>query len=74
MSIVTIPKKLADRGDLVVISREEYDTLLENRLMKFKEFIPTAVQKKALALAEKDFRNDKTLSYDQLVRKLGFGN
>jgi hypothetical protein len=29
MNTVTIPKKLAEKGDLVVISREEYEALHE---------------------------------------------
>jgi hypothetical protein len=69
MNIITIPKNLASRDDLVVIPRNEYEALLE--LKKYKEFKPTVSQKKALAVAEANFRKGKTLSYHELVKKLG---
>jgi len=47
MVILTIPKKLTRRDDLVVIPRREYEALIE--LRKIREFVPTAAQKKALA-------------------------
>lgn len=70
MNTITIPKKIASREDLIVIPRKEYKRLLE--LRKFKEFNPTTIQKKALAKAESNFRSGKTLSYHELVKKLGF--
>lgn len=70
MSTITIPKKLAREGDLVVIPRREYEALV--RLRKMKEFIPTVAQRRALARAENNLRRGKTLSFDELSRKLGF--
>lgn len=70
MNTVTIPKKIAGKDDLIVIPRKEYEALLE--LKKIREFTPTAAQKKALARAEVNFRKGKTLSYHELVKKLGF--
>ncbi len=70
MNTITIPKKIASRDDLIIIPRKEYEALLE--LRRFKEFSPTAIQKKALARAESNFRSGKTLSYHELVKKLGF--
>ena len=72
MSIVTIPKKLASRDDLVVIPRNEYEALLE--LKKYKEFKPTVLQKRALAAAEANFKKGKTFSYHELAKKLGTRN
>ncbi len=72
MNTVTIPKTLAGKGDLVVVPRKEYEALLQ--LKRFKEFSPTAIQKKALAQAEANFRKGKTLSYYALAKKLGFRN
>ena len=72
MQTITIPRQLATQDDLVVVPRKEYEALLG--LREFKEFIPTAAQKKALANAEKNLKQKKTLSYDDLVKKLGFGN
>jgi PHD/YefM family antitoxin component YafN of YafNO toxin-antitoxin module len=72
MVILTIPKKLAKKDDLVVIPRREYEALVE--LKKIREFTPTLTQKKALARAERDLKQGKTLSYNELVSKLGLGN
>ena len=69
MSTITIPKKIAAQDDLIIIPRKEYEALLD--LRKFKEFSPTVIQKKALARAENNFRNGKTLSYHELSKKLG---
>ncbi|OGD33650.1 hypothetical protein A2833_01065 [Candidatus Azambacteria bacterium RIFCSPHIGHO2_01_FULL_44_55] len=72
MNSITIPQKLAKEGDLVVIPRKEYEALLE--LRRVKEFIPTRVQKRALMQAERNFKQKKALSYNELVKKLGFTN
>lgn len=72
MNTITIPKKMAERDDLVIIPRKEYEALLE--LRKFKEFSPTTAQKKALARAERNFKKGKTFSYNELTKKLGFTN
>ena len=70
MDTITIPKKIASKDDLVVIPRKTYEALLS--LKKCKEFFPTAIQKKALVKAEQNFRKGKTISYHDLVKKLGF--
>ncbi|MEX2033108.1 MAG: hypothetical protein WD889_00915 [Candidatus Colwellbacteria bacterium] len=70
MRTITIPQKLADKDDLIVIPRKEYESLLE--LKKVKEFTPTAVQKRALTRAEGNLKRSKTLSYRELAKKLGF--
>lgn len=58
------------RDDLVIIPRKEYEALLE--LKKVKEFTPTLSQKKALLRAEENLKKGKSLTYNELVRKLGF--
>ena len=72
MSSLSVLKKLAKKDDLVVIPRKEYEALLQ--LQKVKEFVPTAAQKKALITAENNYRKGKAFSYNELVKKLGFGN
>lgn len=72
MTTITIPQKIAAKGDLIIIPRKEYETLLE--LKNFKEFTPTATQKKALVKAEQNLQKGKTLSYHELVKKLGLTN
>ncbi len=72
MSTATISKKLGQNNKMIVISRKEHETLVG--LKKIKEFSPTISQKKALVKAEQNLNHSKTLSYNQLVRKLGFTN
>lgn len=72
MNTITIPRNLVKNDDLIVLPRKEYEALIE--LKKFKEFSPTAALNKALVIAEKNFSKGKTLSYNELVKKLGFGN
>ena len=72
MDTITIPKKLAHNDDLVVIPKSEYESLI--KLKNIKEFKPTNTQKEALARAERNFKSGKTMSYNELVRRLGFGN
>lgn len=69
MKPITISKKLVVQDDLVVIPRKEYEALLG--LKKYREFQPTAIQKRALLRAERNFARGKTLSYHELAKKLG---
>ena len=71
MNTVATLKKLAEKEDYMVIPRREYEALI--RFKKIKEFNPTPSQKKALLKAEQNFKEGKTLSYNELVKKLGFG-
>ena len=72
MPTITIPKKLAQKDDVIIVPRKEYEALTELRRMQ--EFIPTAAQKKALLKAERNLMQGKTLSYHEVVRKLGFAD
>ena len=72
MTTFTIPKKLTQHGDLVVLPREQYEELA--MLAKTGEFSPTKAQKRALAKAESNLNKGKTLSYGDVARKLGFAN
>ena len=68
METITIPQKMASKGDLVVISRYEYEDLLA--LKKIREFTPTAAEKRALAQADRNYRKGKTLSLDAFLKKM----
>ena len=72
MPTITIPKKIAQRDDLIIISRKEYKALTE--LRRTVEFAPSMAQRKALMKAEKNLKMGKTLAYHELVKKLGFTN
>lgn len=67
---VTIPHKLTQGKDLIVIPLEEYEALVE--LKKIYEFKPTASQKKALANSRKNRRRGEVVTVHELKRKLGF--
>lgn len=69
MDTITVRRKMSSSRDSVVIPRKEYKMLLEFK--KFREFSPSVAQKKALVRAEQNFRRGKTLSYNELVKKLG---
>ena len=71
MSII-IPRKILRGDDVVVMPRQEYEALI--KYGSKHEFIPTIAQKKSLREAEKNLRNRKTLSYNELRQKLGFTN
>jgi F0F1-type ATP synthase gamma subunit len=72
MNTITNTQKLVAKNDLVIIPRKEYEAFREYK-KNIKEFTPTLADKRALARAENNFRKGKTLSYDELVRKLGLG-
>lgn len=72
MSTVATLKKLAEKEDYMVIPRIEYEALV--KFKKIREFNPTPTQKKALLKAEQNLKKGKTLSYNELVKKLGFGS
>lgn len=68
MPTLTIPRKLIGKDDLIIVPRKEYEALTE--LRKTTEFVPTVVQKRALAQAERNLKAGKTLSYHTLASKL----
>ena len=68
MTLVTIPKRLTQKGELVVMPRSEYAALLG--LKKIREFTPTATERRALARARKDFARGKYLTLEQVRRAL----
>jgi len=72
MNTITIPKELSQKDDLIVIPRKKYEALL--KLTRSVEFTPTVTQKNALKRAEKNLKNKKSLSYDEVLSELGFKN
>lgn len=70
MTTITIPKEVTKKGELAIVPREEYESLLE--LRRGKEVALTPAQKRALARAEGNFQKGKALSYHALAKKLGF--
>lgn len=74
MTTVTIPKQLAERGDLVLIPREEYETLLRFRVKKINEVLMAPIQRQALVRARANISRNKFLTLHELKRKLDFKN
>ena len=70
--IITIPKEIIKKGDLVLIPRKEYEEFSEWRevIKLFKLFIPTVAQKKDLRKARQDYKEGRYLSINELKRKL----
>lgn len=69
MDVVTIPKKLAQRGKLVLISQDEYDRLvhLQRRIPVVK---PTPEELRVIRRGEREIRASKYIEWEQLKKKL----
>ncbi len=67
---ITIPQRLTQGKELIVIPREEYEDLVE--LRKMYEFKASDSQKKALNQARKRRSKGKVLTLRELKNKLGF--
>lgn len=72
MTTLTIPKKITQGTELVVIPKEDYEKLLQIRVIP--EFRPTVKDKRDLARARRNRAECKFLTLDELKRKLGFTN
>lgn len=70
-NVITIPKKLAQKDDLVVLPRKEYERFLDWQ-ENIRMFKPTPAQKRALKKAREDYKKGNFITIDELGRKLGF--
>ncbi len=68
MTTLTIPRKLAQKGDLILVPKKEYAALMG--LKKIREFTPTAAEKRALIRARRDFAKGKYFTLEQVRREL----
>ncbi len=66
---LTIPSKLTNGKELVIIPKEEYDNLLG--LKELYEFQPTTKHIKILLKARRNKKNGKVLTIGELKQKLG---
>jgi PHD/YefM family antitoxin component YafN of YafNO toxin-antitoxin module len=69
MDIVHIPKNMAQKGDLVLIPKKEYERLMAG--LNEGGGTLTAAEKKSLHRAEKEFREGKTMTLNELKKKMG---
>ena len=73
MTSITVSKKIALKGDFVIIPRAEYEILRELQEEEESLYL-TPAQERALRSAEKELKAGKALSIDELEKKLGFKN
>ena len=71
MDVITIPKKLAQKGDLVVLPRREYEMLVRRQ----PKFIPVAElsvsEKRMIARNERELARGEYITLEDLEHKLG---
>ena len=69
MNVVTIPKKLAQKGDLVVLPRQEYEEFLA-----FRKMIPVVKaspsELRAIERSEKEIQEGKYTSWHEFKQDL----
>jgi len=70
VKVITIPKKLAEEGELVLVSRSKYREYLELEkivpLVKLNRF-----EKKAIKQSKKEIKNGEYISINHLKNELG---
>ena len=69
MSVIIIPKQLAKKDDLVVISKSEYIEFLRLRGL-IKEVKPTKEEFKIIAQGEREIKIGKYESWDKVKHEL----
>ncbi len=69
MNVITIPKKLAQKGDLVVIPRKEYERLTSLRKL-IPVVKPTREELRVIRRGEKEIREGKFTPWSQVKREL----
>lgn len=69
MNVVTIPKKLAEKGDLVVISRKEYEELAALR-KAIPIGTPNREEMRIIRRGEKEIREKKYMPLSMIRHEL----
>ena len=67
---IAIPKELSKNGDLMVISRSDYEEFLQlKRIIPLIDLTPS--EKKAIKEAKKEIKKGERLTLSQLKNELG---
>ncbi len=68
MTVITIPKHLAERKDLVAITRSDYKEFLDvqKKLKTQKTFVASAREKRLIAQGRREFKQGKFVSLKDL--------
>ena len=69
MSVITIPKKLTEKGDLVIIPRQEYERLLGLKKV-FPVVKPSKEEMRAIRRGEREIAKGEYITLEQLKREL----
>lgn len=72
MNVVTIPKQKVAKDDLAVLPRKEHEALLGLKMVK--TFTATPKIKRALRQAEKNLKSGKSLTLNELKKRLGIAS
>lgn len=74
MATITIPKKITNGKELVVMPREEYQEYArwKKTVSAKRIFKPTKAELKDLEEARNEYRHGKTMTFHELKQKLGF--
>lgn len=72
MTTLTIPKELAQKGDLVLIPMKDYEqfSYWKKSIKPFKTYIPTNAEKRELRSAREDYKKGKFITVNELRHKL----
>ena len=70
MNVITIPKNLAKRDDLIVIPRQDYEALLRRQPKLIPIIKLTPREKRAIAKSEKELALGEYITLDQLEHEL----
>ncbi|MBI2122093.1 MAG: hypothetical protein HYT98_03140 [Candidatus Sungbacteria bacterium] len=74
MNVVTIPQKLAQKGDLVVVPRREYEALLRRQPKLIPVIKLTPLEMRAIEKSEKELARGDYVTLDELEHELGSAN
>ncbi len=69
VKIITIPKDLAEEGDLVVLPRRQYERMLRQRRVISVSKL-SASEKKAVERGRREIKNGEYITLDQLLDEL----
>lgn len=71
MNVITIPKKIARKGDLIVISPREYEALVRRQPKVISVAALTARERRAVTRGEKELRGGSYITLEAFEHELG---
>ena len=71
MDVITIPKKLAQKGDLVMIPRKEYEILVSRQPRVIRVVRLTPAERRAIKKSKEELARGEYVTIDELVHESG---